>query len=306
MLNRRAGRSAKVSPQSNGKYLEHQHYETALQVYQTLQMSSLGKFTHSLIDGLYKDVSAALYHLKRLPEEDFKEFMEVIQGLGLVRNELRHARFLFDVEEINPVHRLVMRNRAVLGGKQVLHRVIVSWPQSLIPAKENVMARETTPSAFEYDIAVSFAREDKAVAEELISLLAAKDLRVFHDEYTGSDLWGKDVLDHLVNLYARKACYCVLLISGHYPLKTWTQAERSSATERALREAKEYILPVRLDDTDMPGMVDAEGALDLREHSVEKIASLLEGKLAQTKPQSGPPARSHDLRSGNVPRQDDE
>jgi hypothetical protein len=108
--------------------LEHQHYEPALQVYQTLHMSSLGIFTYSLIDVLYNDVSATLYHLKRLPEEDFKQLMEVIEGLNGVRNELRDVRFLFDVEEINSVHRLVMRNRAVLRGEHILHKVLSVWP----------------------------------------------------------------------------------------------------------------------------------------------------------------------------------
>ena len=51
---------------------------------------------------------------------------------------------------------------------------------------------------FEYDVAVSFASQDKAVAEELFNLLRHKNREVFRDEYTPADEWGKDVLDHLV------------------------------------------------------------------------------------------------------------
>lgn len=160
------------------------------------------------------------------------------------------------------------------------------------------MARD---DPFEYDVALSFAGEDKEVAEELAALLTKREIKVFHDEYKAGAPWGKDLVDHLVNIYSRKARYCVMLISEHYPLRRWTNAERTAAQERALRDANEYILPIRLDDTDVPGAAEAGGYRDLREHSLESIAELLEGKLAQTKGQSGPPSQSHDLRSGNVP-----
>ena len=155
--------------------------------------------------------------------------------------------------------------------------------------------------AFEYDVAVSFAEADKEVAGELANLLRGKQIKVFLDEYTSLAQWGKDILDHLVNLYARKARYCVLLISRHYPLRSWTAAERTSARELALRDAQEYILPVQLDDSDVPGIREVEGYRDLRRDSMESIADLLDQKLHETKGRSGPPPQSHDLRSGNVP-----
>ena len=166
------------------------------------------------------------------------------------------------------------------------------------------MTHESSPSAFEYDVALSFASEDKAIFERLTQLLATRDITVFRDEYAGPDLPGTDVIDHLVNLYARKARYCVLLISQHYPLKSWTEAERTAARERALRDAEEYILLLQLDDVDVSGITTAKGYRDMRDGSLESVVSLLEEKLATSRSRSGPP-RSHDLRSGNVPSQGD-
>lgn len=154
---------------------------------------------------------------------------------------------------------------------------------------------------FEYDVGLSFAGEDSAVAEEFGTLLINKDIRVFYDEYQAGDLWGKDVVDHLVNVYARKARYCVMFISQYYPLKKWTEAERTSAQQRAFRDASEYILPIQLDDSEVPGIAETKGYRDLRQHSMESIVNLLEQKLTQIKGRSGPPAQSHDLRSGNIP-----
>ena len=157
--------------------------------------------------------------------------------------------------------------------------------------------------AFEYDIALSFAKVDQATARDLAGLLIAKNITVFLDEYGTSGQWGKDMVDHLVNLFARKARYCVLLISRHYPLQSWTTEERASARELALRDAEEYILPIHLDDSDVPGIREAKGYLDLRQGSLERIVDVLEQKLQEQKSRSGPPSQSHDLRSGNVPHE---
>ena len=160
-----------------------------------------------------------------------------------------------------------------------------------------------TADPFEYDVAISFASEDRAVAEEVADLLVHKNIRVFRDEYRSADagLWGKDMVDHLVNIYARKSRYCVMLISHNYPLKSWTKAEWTSARERALRDPEEYILPFRLDDREVPGIMQAKGYRDLRQLSMESIVMFLEERLRQTEARSGPPSASHDLRSGNFP-----
>ncbi len=154
--------------------------------------------------------------------------------------------------------------------------------------------------AFEYDVAISFAQADKALAEEVAQRLNQKKVKVYLDEYRSLELWG-DIVDHLVNLYARKARYCVVLLSRQYPLRAWTADERRSAREAALRDAEEYILPFRLDDTDVPGVEEVKGYRDLREYSIEDIVNWLEEKLRQTETRPGPPSQSHDLRSGNVP-----
>jgi hypothetical protein len=157
------------------------------------------------------------------------------------------------------------------------------------------------PDPFEYEVAISFATQDRSVAEELTKLLSKKNISVFLDEYTSAEPWGNDLVNHLVNLYARKARYCVMLVSKDYPLKQWTERERRSLQERALRDANEYILAVRLDDREVPGLNESPGYQDLRLLSVADIVDRLEQKLATAIDESGPPARSHDLRSGNVP-----
>ena len=161
-----------------------------------------------------------------------------------------------------------------------------------------------TRAAFEHDVALSFAEADKEVAGELAQQLRSRDITVFLDEYNSLAQWGTDILDHFVNLYARKALYCVVLLSRHYPLHSWTEAERTSARELALRDADEYILPIQLDDSEIPGITEVKGYRDLRKDPIESLVTLLEEKLSEAKARSGPPSQSHDLRSGNVPHEE--
>jgi len=162
------------------------------------------------------------------------------------------------------------------------------------------MARDPT-DRFEYEIALSFAAQDRDAAEQLARLLTAKDIRVYSDEVDNIQPPEGDPVTHLAEICRTKARYCVLFMSEGYPLKQWTEAERTAAQEHALRDAGEYFLFLQLDDTEIPGIRETRGYRDLRNHSMESIAAWLEEKLAQAKGPPGPPSRSHDLRSGNVP-----
>ena len=139
---------------------------------------------------------------------------------------------------------------------------------------------------FEYDVALSFAGEDRVVAREFADLLTSKNFKVFYDEDYADDLWGKDLIAHLADLYQNKARFCVMFISRHYPLKRWTNFERQHIQARAFRDTNEYILPIKLDDTEVPGIVDTIGYRDIRQHSLQSIANTLEKKLAKGKRQS--------------------
>src|SRR5215208_4713707 len=129
MINEQADNTAKWVTQANRNTVESRCYEIVREVYQTIARSGLNNFTYSFIDSLWNDLNIVVYELDRLPEPAFKKLIGVIGGLNEARNELRLARFLFDVKEINAVHSLVMRNRAVLRGKDMLCRILQVWSE---------------------------------------------------------------------------------------------------------------------------------------------------------------------------------
>jgi tetratricopeptide (TPR) repeat protein len=134
----------------------------------------------------------------------------------------------------------------------------------------------------EYDVAISFAGEDRALAHSLANELYFKyGLIVFYDDYEQAKLIGKNLTEYLVDIYKNKASYCVILISKHYREKRWTRHEWRAAQARAFEEPdSDYILPVRIDETDLPGLLPTTGYISISEHGVEKVSKLIYEKVS--------------------------
>lgn len=105
-------------------------------------------------------------------------------------------------------------------------------------------------------------------------------MTVFYDAYEQASLWGKDLSSHLDTIYRKNARYCIVLISEAYVRKSWTRYEIRSALARAIESAdSEYLLPVRIDDTDVPGVPLTVAYLDARLTTPEEIVHLLGEKV---------------------------
>ncbi len=133
---------------------------------------------------------------------------------------------------------------------------------------------------FDYDVALSFAGEDRAYVQQIAEQLHQRDIRIFYDEYAAAQLWGTDLYVLLDEVYRKRARFAVVFVSRYYASKPWTRHERQSAQARALTEIGPYLLPVRLDDSELPGLRPTVGYIDARNTSVERLVWLIEQKLA--------------------------
>ena len=132
---------------------------------------------------------------------------------------------------------------------------------------------------FKYDVALSFAGENREYVEDVATFLRDVGIKVFYDKFEIDSLWGRNLYDHLHDIYKNKAQYSILFISEHYKKKNWTNIERQSAQARAFEESKEYILPVRFDDTEIPGIHTTIGYLNAKDHSPIEIAKIFIKKI---------------------------
>src|SRR5260221_10799094 len=93
---------------------------------------------------------------------------------------------------------------------------------------------------YPYDVALSFAGEDRIYAEALADALVRHGIEVFYDKYEKNTLWGKDLYTYLSDLYQ-----------------------------------------IRLDNTQIPGLLPTIGYLSWSEETPESIADAIVEKLGK-------------------------
>lgn len=151
---------------------------------------------------------------------------------------------------------------------------------------------------FEYDVGLSFAGEQRDYVNEVARELKSHGVRVFFDEFETAELWGTDLYEHLDEIYQRRCRYCVIFVSEQYVRKAWPNHERKSAQARALHQPQEYILPVRFDDTPVPGLRDTVHYLDAQQLAPSDLADTIRRKLEGTPHQNSLPLVTRELKAG--------
>lgn len=134
-------------------------------------------------------------------------------------------------------------------------------------------------SDHDFDVALSYAGEDRIYVAAVANGLREAGVRVFYDEFMAVDLWGVDLYGFLDDVYRNRARFAVLFVSQHYVAKTWTSHERQSVQARALNEEGAYLLPVRIDDTNLPGLRPTVSYIDARQTDPHRLVQILKQKI---------------------------
>jgi hypothetical protein len=136
---------------------------------------------------------------------------------------------------------------------------------------------------FRFDVALSFAGEDRGYARKLEELLRAEGLRVFFDGEQQANLWGQDLKRRLADIYTKDSRYCILLVSVHYKEKRWTQYEWKLLHRRLTEDFRKRrndpaVLPVRLDDSELEHLPEDCAYLDARLVGLRRVAEYVRKK----------------------------
>lgn len=140
---------------------------------------------------------------------------------------------------------------------------------------------------FEYEVALSFAGEQRDYVKKVSEALTKLNVRHFYDYNEQVNIWGKNLTQYLDSVYFEKAMYFVPFISEEYVKKVWTNLEVKSALERNMLESRpdfqQYILPVRFDDTRVPGIAGSIADIDARKKKPQEIAQMIFEKVKGAK-----------------------
>jgi hypothetical protein len=131
---------------------------------------------------------------------------------------------------------------------------------------------------YAFDVAVSFASEDREFVGEIVRQITAANVRVFCDSDFPAGIRGEELPGHLDQVYRGETSHVAIFASKFYAEKMWTRYERRAVITGAQESTGIRILTVRLDDTALPGLRPATGYLDARWTG---LAGVVEAILAE-------------------------
>jgi len=135
-----------------------------------------------------------------------------------------------------------------------------------------------------YDFALSFAGEDRFLADAIFNSLLEREVSVFYDKNEQHRILANDVEEYLAPIYRSESRFVVPLLSKDYPRKIWTKFESEQFKERFGEGAVIPIwysnyLPGVFDESKTVGGItfDPSGEIEMQIHLiVDMLAKKLE------------------------------
>ena len=216
------------------------------------------------------------------------------RGGGAFDNNTEFAHGFFDAHERQfsaAVENLLAANATIEAAGMTFLQISKPADRNTVDIVKQIVrptpgaSRKPVTMAFDaalpsnFDVAISFAGTERAAAEQLAKALQASGIAVFYDNFYPEHLWGKNLTAFLDEIYRKRAKFCVVFVSNEYKQRRWTSHELRSAQARALEaKGEDYILPIRIDDTDLDGLPPTIGYVSI-DMGIEKIAELLIAKV---------------------------
>ena len=147
-----------------------------------------------------------------------------------------------------------------------------------------------------YDFALSFAGENRDLANTINSKLLEREISVFYDQNEQHRILAANVEDYLAPIYNSEAEFVIVLLSKDYPKKIWTKFESEQFKQRFGENA---IIPIWFSDTDTSLFDESRkyGGLTFNvngslEDEAENIVSTVAKKLEERRKEKSSAANS--------------
>ena len=131
----------------------------------------------------------------------------------------------------------------------------------------------------QYEVAISFAGEQRTYAEAVARHFAQYGIAHFYDGDNVATLWGKNLAEEFHGIYTAKTRFVLMLISKEYIEKQWCRHERRSAIAEGLKRKEEFILPLRFDEAWPDGMPTDVAYLEAAKFTPPELAAIFAEKL---------------------------
>lgn len=137
------------------------------------------------------------------------------------------------------------------------------------------------PYPYAYEVALSFAGEQRDYVRAVNEALKALRVKTFYDDDHAVDLWGKNHTEELPRIYAEDSYLVLMFISEHYVDKRWPRHERRAILTEMTQRGTPYLLPIRFDDSPVPGLDSAWHYLESSKFTPERLADAVYAQLVE-------------------------
>lgn len=120
--------------------------------------------------------------------------------------------------------------------------------------------------SYEFDVAISFAGENRELAKRFADKIEIFDVSVFYDELYESNLLGKALTKQFTRIFNDQSRFVLCLLDSNHKEKIWPTFERETFRPRLSEEA---IIPVYLDDTVFLGIPADIYGFDMKKSKTE-------------------------------------
>lgn len=135
-------------------------------------------------------------------------------------------------------------------------------------------------TTYKFDIAISFAGADRAIAETICRRIQAAGLRVFYDRDHQHALLGEDLADQLQRTYLDDSRFAIVVVSRAFLNSRWAgNWEWRAVLARMQRQRAGYVLPYVVEETDLPGLNPTLGYVSAQDYSAVEFAELVVRKV---------------------------
>lgn len=181
---------------------------------------------------------------------------------------------------VNPTNLIISGEPKSLKDSIIDKYSILLMPESAFKKKfleEGIIL--DNKSGKEYDVALSFAGENREYVERVANYLKTSGVSVFYDNFETHELWGKELVTYLTELYSERCNYVIIFASKYYNSKSWPNVERIASLSRILSGEYDNILPVKMDNILTKGLTHSKGYLDGTVFTPEEVAETFIRKL---------------------------
>lgn len=142
-----------------------------------------------------------------------------------------------------------------------------------------------------FKVALSFPGEYREFVSQVANWLA-KNLgqqAVFYDQWFQAELARPNLDDYLQAIYHDHSELIVPFLCTDYAKREWCGLEWRAIRDLLKRRQDQDIMPMRFDNTHIPGLFGIDGYIDLKNHNPERVANLILQRLQHNNTSDGSP-----------------